>query len=239
MSSCEKLKEASLSNNRFRSIPSDALENMPKLTYIGLDMNEIETVTKRSCKFLAESQLRFLELHHNDIQKIGNGVFKDIPNLLHLRLHSQKDGFKLSTVSHSAFKDAGQNITTLFLGENGLKAVPHGMFNYGNFESLEELFLDSNEITNASEISRNDFSGQSDALYDTLVKDAKPFKGLRNLAIINLQSNHLREQPLIASRSVEIIDFSENSIASFRSPRIFSALANVEEIPITETLIVM
>lgn len=45
-------------------------------------------------------------------------------------------------------------------------------------------FLDSNEITNASEISRNDFSGQSDALYDTLVKNAKPFKGLRNLAIM-------------------------------------------------------
>ncbi|XP_041467296.1 leucine-rich repeat-containing protein 15-like [Lytechinus variegatus] len=210
---------------------------MVELVYIGLDMNRIEAVSKRSCKILAQSHVRFLnlsnnrirsiaqnslsqlkhlqilEIHHNDLFKVGPHIFHhisnlihldlntnklsvvlprtftDLPNLLTLRLHSQKAGFDLTSISYSAFHNAGQKMRTLFLSDNGLRAVPHGIFNYDNFENLETLFLEWNEITNASEISRNDFPGQSDALYDTLVKNYKPFYGLGNLETLSLANN--------------------------------------------------
>nr|XP_054757147.1 leucine-rich repeat-containing protein 15-like [Lytechinus pictus] len=210
---------------------------MVELVYIGLDMNQIEAVSKRSCKILAQSHVRFLnlsnnrirsiaqnslsqlkhlqilEIHHNDLFKLGPQIFHhisnlihldlntnklsvllprtftDLPNLLTLRLHSQKVGFDLTSISYSAFYNAGQKIRTLFLSDNELRAVPHGIFNYDNFENLETLFLEWNEITNASEISRNDFPGQSDALYGTLVKNYKPFNGLGNLHTLSLAHN--------------------------------------------------
>ncbi|XP_071504668.1 uncharacterized protein [Diadema antillarum] len=78
---------------------------------------------------------------------------------------------------------------TLYLSENNLTTIPHGIFNEQDFHKLEALHLDDNFIWNATEISRNQYTGQSDAIYDAKLQIARPFRGLNSTTELHLENN--------------------------------------------------
>ncbi|KAM4612897.1 prolargin isoform 1-T2 [Polymixia lowei] len=147
-------------NRNLRAIPV-----IPsRIHYLYMQNNYISEVTAEP--FINATELRWVNLANNRIQRVDKKVFEKIPGLLYLYLQRNK----LKEVP----SDLPAGLEQLRLARNHISKIPSGAFN--KMEHLTLLDLYHNELRD-SDLGRN------------------TFKDLKSLMQLNLAHNVLRKMP--------------------------------------------
>ncbi|XP_058027311.1 extracellular matrix protein 2 [Ahaetulla prasina] len=205
----EELTSIELDGNDITEIPDGAFNGIPNLERIDLRKNKITSsgIGPQAFKNLKNlqrlymdgnalvsiphglpSSLEELKINENEIHVINEGSFQDLKKLLILELESNK--LSEANVSPFAFQPL-KSLSYLRLGRNQFRTIPQGLPH-----SIEELYLDNNQIEEISEIC---------------------FNHTKSLNIIVLRHNKLEESriaPLawINHENLESIDLSYNKL---------------------------
>ncbi|XP_063796777.1 extracellular matrix protein 2 isoform X2 [Pseudophryne corroboree] len=162
------VKSLDLLGNFITSIPKEAFNGMPNLERIDLSKNKlmstgIDSLAFKSLKNLKRlyldgnildqipselpSTLEELKLNENKLGSLNEDSLTDLKNLVTLEM----EGNQLSeaNVSPQAFKPL-QHLSYLRLGRNKFRTIPQGLP-----ASIEELYIENNEIEEISETSFN------------------------------------------------------------------------------------
>ncbi|NXB33534.1 ECM2 protein, partial [Eulacestoma nigropectus] len=203
------LTSLDLTGNSITTISDEAFNGIPNLEWIDLSKNNITSpgIGPRAFKILKKlkrlyldgnmlvhipselpSTLEEIKINDNQLHAIDEDGLKDLKNLVTLEL----EGNKLSeaNVSPLAFYPL-ESLSYLRLGRNKFRIIPQGLP-----ATLEELYLEHNQIEEVSEIC---------------------FNHTRNINIIGLKHNKLEEHriaPLawINQENLESIDLSYNKL---------------------------
>ncbi|NWZ66933.1 ECM2 protein, partial [Acrocephalus arundinaceus] len=198
-----------LTGNSITTISDEAFNGIPNLEWIDLSKNNITSpgIGPKAFKILKKlkrlyldgnmlalipselpSTLEEIKINDNQLHAIDEDGLKDLKNLVTLEL----EGNKLSeaNVSPLAFYPL-KSLSYLRLGRNKFRIIPQGLP-----ATLEELYLEHNQIEEVSEIC---------------------FNHTRNINIIGLKHNKLEEHriaPLawINQENLESIDLSYNKL---------------------------
>uniref|UniRef100_A0A8C4Y6K1 Extracellular matrix protein 2 n=1 Tax=Gopherus evgoodei TaxID=1825980 RepID=A0A8C4Y6K1_9SAUR len=204
-----ELTSLELEGNTITSIPDEAFNGIPNLERLDLSKNNITSpgIGPQAFKILKKlkrlymdgnalvhippelpSALEELKINENHLHAIDENSLQELKNLVTLEL----EGNKLSeaNVSPLAFRPL-KSLSYLRLGRNKFRTVPQGLPT-----SIEELYLENNQIEEISEICFNHTS---------------------NINIIVLKHNKLEENriaPLawINQENLESIDLSYNKL---------------------------
>ncbi|XP_070591887.1 extracellular matrix protein 2 [Erythrolamprus reginae] len=179
------LERIDLRKNKITSsnIGPQAFKNLKNLQRLYMDGNELVSIPHGLPPSLEE-----LKINENQIHGINENSFQGLKKLLILELESNK--LSESNVSPLAFRPL-KSLSYLRLGRNQFRTIPQGLPH-----SIEELYLDNNQIEEISEIC---------------------FNHTKNLNIIVLRHNKLEESriaPLawINHENLESIDLSYNKL---------------------------
>ncbi|NXY13493.1 ECM2 protein, partial [Atrichornis clamosus] len=203
------LTNLDLTGNSITAISDEAFNGIPNLEWIDLSKNNITSpgIGLKAFKILKKlkrlyldgnmlvhvpselpSTLEEIKINDNQLHAIDEDGLKDLKNLVTLEL----EGNKLSeaNVSPLAFYPL-KSLSYLRLGRNKFRIIPQGLP-----ATLEELYLENNQIEEVSEIC---------------------FNHTRNINIIGLKHNKLEEHriaPLawINQENLESIDLSYNKL---------------------------
>ncbi|NWR84288.1 ECM2 protein, partial [Furnarius figulus] len=203
------LTSLDLSGNSITTISDEAFNGIPNLEWIDLSKNNITSpgIGPKAFKILKKlkrlyldgnmlvhipsdlpSTLEEIKINDNHLHAIDEDGLKDLKNLVTLEL----EGNKLSeaNVSPLAFNPL-KSLCYLRLGRNKFRIIPQGLP-----ATLEELYLENNQIEEVSEIC---------------------FNHTRNINVIGLKHNKLEEHriaPLawINQENLESIDLSYNKL---------------------------
>uniref|UniRef100_A0A8C3GTG9 Extracellular matrix protein 2 n=1 Tax=Corvus moneduloides TaxID=1196302 RepID=A0A8C3GTG9_CORMO len=203
------LTSLDLTGNSITAISDEAFNGIPNLEWIDLSKNNITSpgIGPKAFKILKKlkrlyldgnmlvhipselpSALEEIKINDNQLHAIDEDGLKDLKNLVTLEL----EGNKLSeaNVSPLAFYPL-KSLSYLRLGRNKFRIIPQGLP-----ATLEELYLEHNQIEEVSEIC---------------------FNHTRNINIIGLKHNKLEEHriaPLawINQENLESIDLSYNKL---------------------------
>ncbi|XP_069721527.1 extracellular matrix protein 2 [Phaenicophaeus curvirostris] len=203
------LTSLDLTGNSITAISDEAFNGIPNLEWIDLSKNNITSpgIGPRAFKVLKKlkrlyldgnllvhvpselpSTLEEIKINDNHLHAIDEDGLKDLKNLVTLEL----EGNKLSeaNVSPLAFSPL-KSLSYLRLGRNKFRIIPQGLP-----ATLEELYLENNQIEEVSEIC---------------------FNHTRNINVIVLKHNKLEEHriaPLawINQENLESIDLSYNKL---------------------------
>ncbi|NXS30718.1 ECM2 protein, partial [Pomatostomus ruficeps] len=203
------LTSLDLTGNSITTISDEAFNGIPNLEWVDLSKNNITSagIGPKAFKILKKlkrlyldgnmlvhipselpSTLQEIKINDNQLHTIDEDGLKDLKNLVTLEL----EGNKLSeaNVSPLAFYPL-KSLSYLRLGRNKFRIIPQGLP-----ATLEELYLEHNQIEEVSEIC---------------------FNHTRNINIIGLKHNKLEEHriaPLawINQENLESIDLSYNKL---------------------------
>ncbi|KAM4893859.1 extracellular matrix protein 2 [Sylvia borin] len=203
------LTSLDLTGNSITTISDEAFNGIPNLEWIDLSKNNITSpgIGPKAFKILKKlkrlyldgnmlvlipselpSTLEEIKINDNQLHAIDEDGLKDLKNLVTLEL----EGNKLSeaNVSPLAFYPL-KSLSYLRLGRNKFRIIPQGLP-----ATLEELYLEHNQIEEVSEIC---------------------FNHTRNINIIGLKHNKIEEHriaPLawINQENLESIDLSYNKL---------------------------
>ncbi|XP_063267924.1 extracellular matrix protein 2 [Prinia subflava] len=203
------LTSLDLTGNSITTISDEAFNGVPNLEWIDLSKNNITSpgIGPKAFKILKKlkrlyldgnmlvlipselpSTLEEIKINDNQLHAIDEDGLKDLKNLVTLEL----EGNQLSeaNVSPLAFYPL-KSLSYLRLGRNKFRIIPQGLP-----DTLEELYLEHNQIEEVSEIC---------------------FNHTRNINIIGLKHNKLEEHriaPLawINQENLESIDLSYNKL---------------------------
>ncbi|NWI96616.1 ECM2 protein, partial [Pitta sordida] len=203
------LTSLDLTGNSITTISDEAFNGIPNLEWIDLSKNNITSpgIGPKAFKILKKlkrlyldgnmlvhipselpSTLEEIKINDNQLHAIDEDGLKDLKNLVTLEL----EGNKLSeaNVSPLAFYPL-KSLSYLRLGRNKFRIIPQGLP-----ATLEELYLENNQIEEVSEIC---------------------FNHTRNINVIGLKHNKLEEHriaPLawINQENLESIDLSYNKL---------------------------
>ncbi|NXM75222.1 ECM2 protein, partial [Serilophus lunatus] len=203
------LTNLDLTGNSITTISDEAFNGIPNLEWIDLSKNNITSpgIGPKAFKILKKlkrlyldgnmlvhipselpSTLEEIKINDNQLHAIDEDGLKDLKNLVTLEL----EGNKLSeaNVSPLAFHPL-KSLSYLRLGRNKFRIIPQGLP-----ATLEELYLENNQIEEVSEIC---------------------FNHTRNINVIGLKHNKLEEHriaPLawINQENLESIDLSYNKL---------------------------
>ncbi|KFP75172.1 Extracellular matrix protein 2, partial [Acanthisitta chloris] len=203
------LTSLDLTGNSITTISDEAFNGIPNLEWIDLSKNNITSpgigpkafkILKRLKRLYLDgnmlvrvpselpSTLEEIKINDNHLHAIDEDGLKDLKNLVTLEL----EGNKLSeaNVSPLAFYPL-KSLSYLRLGRNKFRIIPQGLP-----ATLEELYLENNQIEEVSEIC---------------------FNHTRNINVIGLKHNKLEEHriaPLawINQENLESIDLSYNKL---------------------------
>ncbi|XP_015754063.1 PREDICTED: protein slit-like [Acropora digitifera] len=210
-----KLEYIGLSKNNLKKFPGSSFVNCKSLIYLGIDANEILSLSVSNLKpfygndsqlvhlnvsnnaiysistgaFSGLIHLKVLELQGNNISSIGAKVFHEIPELLHLILMQQQAPYKTTTVMYNAFKNL-PNLQDLWLSGNSLTHFPHPALSQESFPFLRYL---SQEIVH------------------------KPFEKITSLQRLFLHRNsitNIQEDDLWLLSSLQQLYFSQNQLSN-------------------------
>ncbi|XP_007529234.1 extracellular matrix protein 2 isoform X2 [Erinaceus europaeus] len=198
-----------LIGNSFTSIPDEAFNGLPNLERLDLSRNNITSsgISPNAFKHLKKlihlnmdennlaevpsglpSTLEELKINDNSLQTLGEDSLLDLHQLVTLEL----EGNNLSEINVNplAFKPL-KSLSYLRLGRNKFRIIPQGLP-----ASLEELYLENNQIEEVTEIC---------------------FNHTRKINVIVLRHNKLEENriaPLawIKQENLESIDLSYNKL---------------------------
>ncbi|NWX86349.1 ECM2 protein, partial [Nothoprocta pentlandii] len=203
------LTSLDLTGNSITTIPDEAFNGIPNLEWIDLSKNNLTSsgISPQAFKILKKlkrlyldgnmlvhipselpSTLEEIKINDNRLHAIDEDTLQDLKNLVTLEL----EGNKLSeaNVSPWAFFPL-KSLSYLRLGRNKFRIIPQGLPT-----SIQELYLENNQIEEVSEIC---------------------FNHTRNINVIVLKHNKLEENriaPLawINQENLESIDLSYNKL---------------------------
>ncbi|XP_005987125.1 extracellular matrix protein 2 isoform X2 [Latimeria chalumnae] len=203
-----ELKSLNLAGNAITAIPAEAFNGVPNLEWIDLSKNKITSagIDPQAFKKLKATRLYMdanlleqippelpstleeLRINENNLSSIAEDSFQGLTILFTLELEGNK--LNEATTSPLAFKPL-KRLSYLRFGRNKFRTVPQGLP-----PSIEELYLESNQIEEISETA---------------------FNKTTNLNIIVLRNNNIDETriaPLawINHKNLESIDLSYNKL---------------------------
>ncbi|XP_020820018.1 extracellular matrix protein 2 isoform X2 [Phascolarctos cinereus] len=164
-------------------ISPKAFKPLKKLTHLYLDGNSLDRFPDA-----LPSRLQELKINENNLQSIDEDSLADLQQLVVLELEGNR--LSESNVSPSAFAPL-KSLSYLRLGKNQFRIIPQGLP-----ASIEELYLENNQIEEIKETS---------------------FNHTRNINVIILHHNKIEENridPLawIHHENLESIDLSYNKL---------------------------
>lgn len=110
----------SCSHCEITDIDADAFRRLVNLQQLSLDNNHLTTV--RASWFEGLNYLTYLDLNYNDIHDIEDGVYKNLPSLVDLRISGNRlRCLNLDEMSHL------RELKRMFLSENSDFACPHAV----------------------------------------------------------------------------------------------------------------
>ncbi|NWR79283.1 ECM2 protein, partial [Centropus unirufus] len=203
------LTSLDLTGNSITAVSDEAFNGIPNLEWIDLSKNNITSpgIGPRAFKVLKKlkrlyldgnllvhvpselpSTLEEIKINDNHLHAIDEDSLKDLTNLVTLELEGNK--LNEANVSPLAFSPL-KSLSYLRLGRNKFRIIPQGLP-----ATLEELYLENNQIEEVSEIC---------------------FNHTRNINVIVLKHNKLEEHriaPLawINQENLESIDLSYNKL---------------------------
>ncbi|XP_062441202.1 extracellular matrix protein 2 [Rhea pennata] len=203
------LTSLDLTGNVITAIPDEAFNGIPNLEWIDLSKNNLTSrgIGPQAFKILKKlkrlyldgnmlvhipselpSTLEEIKINDNRLHAIDEDTLQDLKNLVTLELEGNK--LNEANVSPLAFYPL-KSLSYLRLGRNTFRIIPQGLPS-----SIEELYLENNQIEEVSEIC---------------------FNHTRNINIIVLKHNKLEENriaPLawINQENLESIDLSYNKL---------------------------
>ncbi|CAH1786413.1 unnamed protein product [Owenia fusiformis] len=158
------VKFASFANNKLKQFPQEAVRGLTDLVYLGVEGNEITSISKRNMIALDTSPMfQHLNLSNNLIRTIAAGAFNVLPNLQLLELHQNS----LETLAWKVFYDLPE-LLYLDLNNNNLETLPANSL--VNLPKLRELRLHSQK-TPMTSIAFNAFNGINSNLFMLWVSD--------------------------------------------------------------------
>ncbi|XP_076059176.1 uncharacterized protein LOC143035892 [Oratosquilla oratoria] len=200
------LRHLDLGSNHFTTLSTNNFSIFPSLTFLSLNLNEIETVED-----VVNLELEGIDLSHNFIEKlpasafhsalsiasidisnnrlrsVDNGVFANLHNLTELSINHNR----LQSVSEEAFESA-QALKSLKLNDNSIKILENGCFR--SMKGLQDLDLENNFLV---ELPPEIFEENSHLIHLNLAKNfiarinRKTFRNLHALQLLNLQNNKI------------------------------------------------
>ncbi|KAM4720876.1 extracellular matrix protein 2 [Rhinophrynus dorsalis] len=214
------VKSLDLVGNDITSIPNEAFNGMPNLEMINLSKNKLSSTGIAPLAFkslknlkrlyldgnlLAEipqrlpSTLEELKFNENKLGGLEEDSLKDLKNLVTLELESNQ--LNEANVSPLAFKPL-ENLSYLRLGRNKFRTIPQGLP-----ASIEELYLENNEIEEISETSFNHTTNLNTIILRHNKLDESRIAPLtwilhENLESIDLSYNKLYQVPSYLPRSL-------------------------------------
>lgn len=200
-----------LSNNKIKSIDSDAFKAFPNIRVLKLAKNQLKTISKSWLSPLIN--LRELDLNNNQIDKIDILAFGSLKSLQILKMRRNHLQGNLSDGTFWGL----ERLEKLYLDHNQVSQIREGWI-YG-LDSLRELSLKHNSIEfikeNAWNSVRNlqELNLQSNSL-KTIQR--KTFDKLANLQSLKLSSNNISfidEQSFRFLNKLEFLDLSSNQLS--------------------------
>ncbi|XP_074619049.1 uncharacterized protein LOC141877908 isoform X1 [Acropora palmata] len=169
-----KLEYIGLSKNNLKKFPGSSFVNCKSLIYLGIDANEILSLSVSNLKpfygndsqlvhlnvsnnaiysistgaFSGLIHLKVLELQGNNIRSIGAKVFYEIPELLHLDLRANR----LQSITAQSFSSPFENLLKLqvliLMQQQASYKTTTVMYNaFKNLPNLQDLWLSGNSLT--------------------------------------------------------------------------------------------
>lgn len=209
-SDLKNLEKISMNNNGITVIKSGAFDGLLHLKYLYIENNKEIIVFESNC--FSIPSLNYLSLSGSNMTKLKNGIFSGNTNLKTLVLSFNRitalDGFDgletLETLdlTRNLLEDFPEHnqlaslkkLKVLILSKNKMTEIKNGYFY--NMKSLEELFLDGNQLENISFIDTKLPKIQKLDLSNNLIKigldlPAFPFHRMRTLGTLNLSNNEI------------------------------------------------
>ena len=203
------LKDLQLQNNRITTLNQEVLFNLNYLQNLDLGSNSISHLIPGQQIFQNMNELRFLHLNRNNLQKISNGTFMGLKNIVSLDL----SGNKIQEIETTALEDLN-SITKLDFSQNILTVIP----NIKTCQKLRWLDISSNHLQKLT---------------------SAAFEGLSNLEHLNLSSNHITKigkNIFLGIPKLKTLDLSFNQIKSIHADS-FGGLKHLSEIYIHHNLL--
>lgn len=229
-----ELRALDLSGNYIRSLPSQELCHLPKLQWLNMSFNEIESFGDIGLEWSQEkmclSQLSVLDLSHNEISRLD-----DLPSTVRELL------LNANFIRHIAEDLDGKSLQILDLSQNQLSMLPKSVFsrlpsllvlNLANnsLANLDETMLDGLVALEVLNLSGNAIS--SGQITASLFQDVK-----QTLLELVLSSNQLEEigieqEDLFSSQlaRLEVLKLDNNQLSSL--PNGFAPL-HVQELDLS------
>jgi Leucine-rich repeat (LRR) protein len=213
------LKILDLSSNLLNSTSHQLFTNLTRLESLLLQDNWINVVFNDSLKDLS---IMHLNLANNNLQFLKNDYFTGLNKLKSLNLASNS----ISSIESGSFINM-TGIRKLILSDNCIFKISPLLFQDQGM--LDELFLDSNSLTNIEYIFTNLSSlTKLNLAYNSVFKlTNKTFQGLNSLTSLNLSSNFFKNlnESLTGLKSLKSIDLTNNRIAGETRKQFFSDLS--------------
>lgn len=161
--------------------------------------------------------LRALIASHNNITRINENNFMDLPNLKELDLSWNE----ISIISLNAFYKLGQ-LTKLNLSHNKLKFIPSGVFYF--VSTLETISLSWNtELYQQKDFMKSNLFSQfglssklKELKLDNCNLDNLDLSSGKNLQHLSIRSNKFKNIPDTTPTSLKYLDISDNPISSLQ-----------------------
>jgi hypothetical protein len=129
----KNLEVIHLSDNSLKTVPDRIFSHTPKLEYLSLDYNKIESLSGNSLVGLVNLQKLYLD--NNVISNIPTNLFQDLIELYEIDLSNNK----LTELQLSVF-NANHNLASLHIAGNPYIGVPENFVAPRLFGSIFDLF---------------------------------------------------------------------------------------------------
>ncbi|KAK3086728.1 hypothetical protein FSP39_022554 [Pinctada imbricata] len=180
-----------LDHNMIIDLDGSNLCTLPLLRELHLENNKIGVIRTFTFNGSCLPSLRDLYLRNNRISVLEDDAFYNMSSLNRTFLENNY----INTVSPQAFSGK-TGVTSLYLGQNSLTAIP----SLGDVTTLQNLYLDTNKITNATFPS--DYSNLVSLSLVSLSVNAIP--SLRNETFLAIANSNLRKLVLSRNKITQI-----------------------------------
>ncbi|GAB0098647.1 TOLL [Sergentomyia squamirostris] len=219
------LNELTIESCKLLQLPAHAFAGMTNLKRLTVQTNNFawapgKTLDIRSDAFVDVKDLQHLDLNHNNLRHVSEGVLCHLNNLQHFNISHNRiraaENLGFATVSQCT---GGQDLHVLDGSYNELQTIPEG-WGVSRLRRLQQLHMQHNNITQMSSESLIGLSSlrvlnMSYNRLETLPEGL--FAGSRELREIHLQKNELYSLPRGVFHRLEqllVLDVSSNSLTS-------------------------
>ncbi|XP_077994628.1 uncharacterized protein LOC144448314 [Glandiceps talaboti] len=216
----DQLQTLSLSNNRLGRLERGFLDGLGELAVLYLDNNQISQLHGdefRSVESSFDSKITSLYLRHNNLERLGPNIFKEMPNLRHLDL-----GFNnIRDIDIDAL-GRQMSLDTLLLNDNQLTEFSDGRLR--TMQKLMKLDAAQNKI---EKISRGAFTGMEKIeninLAGNLIDSLSPtvLYDIHSITQLNLNNNKLKHLPIemfTSMHNLKTLLLADNNIDTLTMP---------------------